>query len=219
MTTVGKRGYSSAAEYATSEIRRLILNGELPAGERLEQEQIAEQLGMSRLPIRQALDRLKEQGFIDMLPHRGAIVASLSVEDMVELYSARQRLETWALTDAWPHYTADVVGTLKDHLSQCEAAASSGDLDGFMAANRAFHLQMYAPAGNRHLQSIIVKLYDLSERYQRTSLRQSGRMQLSNTHHAEMLRVIEDSDLPGLLAAAEQHNRATRQSVESKIDA
>ncbi|EKF18613.1 GntR family transcriptional regulator [Nitratireductor pacificus pht-3B] len=197
----------------------MILNGELPAGERLEQEQIAEQLGMSRLPIRQALDRLKEQGFIDMLPHRGAIVSPLTLEDMVELYAARQRLEAWALTDAWPHYTPDVVGTLRDSLRSCEAAAERGDLDDFMVANRNFHLQTYAPAGNRHLQSIIVKLYDLSERYQRTSLQQPGRMQLSNTHHADMLKAIEDDSLEGLLAAAARHNGATQLSVESRIDA
>jgi len=205
--------FKSAAEFAVSEIRRLILSGELEQNERIDQVQMAERLGLSRLPVRQALDRLSEQGFIRLVPHRGAVVAPLSVEDMEELYEARQGLEDWALRAAWPRYTAALRRELKAHLELAAAAIDRDALDDFMAANRAFHLTMYRPAGNRYLQSMIVKLYDLSERYQRTSLQRPQRMRLSDDHHRAMLNAIEAKDLDGLLQARAEHNGATKRTV------
>ena len=211
------RTYQSAAEFATSEIRRLILNGELLQGERIEQEQIAERLGMSRLPIRQALERLSEQGFIEMAPNRGAVVSELSLEDMTELYLARQRLEEWALRDAWGAYTPELLAKLRRHIEDAAAAIERQSLDDFMVANRDFHLDMYAPAGNKYLQNMITKLFDLSERYQRTSLQQPGRMQTSHDHHLELFAALEKNELNAFLDLAKKHNLATQYSVQQKV--
>ena len=93
--------YKSTADFVTAEIRRLILSGELPAGARVDQEELAEQLEVSRHPVRQAIDRLGERGFVIIHPHRSAIVAEISIADMEELYGARRVLEDWAIREFW----------------------------------------------------------------------------------------------------------------------
>lgn len=213
MTSHGTRRYQSAAEYATSEMRRLILNGELAAGARIEQEEMADILGTSRLPVRLALGQLQEQGFVEVVPHKGAVVSPLSIEDMNELYSARRKAESWALSEAWGHYDTATIAQLRQQLADTEAAAARDDLETFMKINREFHLSLCAPAGNRYLQGTIQKLFDLSERYQHTSLRQAERMKLSNAHHTQIVDAIEHGTRDQFLEAAARHNAATQNSV------
>jgi DNA-binding GntR family transcriptional regulator len=205
--------YKSATEFAVAEIRRLILNGELQQSERVDQVQIAERLGISRLPVRQAMERLAERGFIQMIPHKGATVAPLSTEDMDELYAARERLEVWAIEDAWPNYSEAVKRSLGNLLERSAEAIRRNSLDDFMELNREFHLTMFAPSANRYLKRMIEQLFDISERYQRTSLIQPGRMRVSDEHHRAMLRAIEAGNLERLTQYSVQHNAATKASV------
>ena len=205
--------YKSATEFAVAEIRRLILNGELEQNERVDQVQIAERLGISRLPVRQAMERLAERGFIQMAPHKGATVAPLSTEDMDELYVSRERLEVWALQDAWPRYTDSLRRSLADLLDRSAEAIRRNSLDDFMELNREFHLAMVSRGTSRYLKRMIEQLFDISERYQRTSLVQPGRMRLSDEHHRAMQRAIEEGNLDRLILLSKQHNAATKASV------
>lgn len=209
--------YKSAADFVTDEIQRLILNGDLAGGTRIDQVELATQLGVSRHPVRQAIERLGERGFIQVLPHRSAVVADLSVSDMEELYELRLSLETTAIERGWDTLLGDRLTKIETAYEAVRRAEASEDLDEFMLANRAFHLSMYEGCGNRHLERCIVTLFDLSERYQRTALRHAGRIVRSVDDHAHMMDAIHRRDKEALKALIIEHNQGTRNTVRQQI--
>lgn len=210
--------FKSTADYATAEIRQLILSGALPPGSRLDQIELARRLDVSRHPVRQAIERLAERGFVTISPHRSAVVAEISDKDMSDLYAVRSRLESMALAEAIPHFDADMRERAEQLELDMRRAAAAGDLDAYMEANRIFHLSMYAACANHHLVRTIESLFDLSERYQRTSLAQAGRMLRSNEDHARMLEAIRSRNGRQLAALIDEHNGLTQQAVRSKLE-
>lgn len=205
--------FKSTADYATSEIQRMILSGELAAGERLDQVRLAEQLDVSRHPVRQAIERLAERGFVLLSPHRSAVVTAHSVSDLVELYSLRENLEEMALRASWPSLSAGNIGDLEAIHDRLSAQDSEADIESYMHQNRAFHLAFYSECGNRHLLRTITTLFDLSERYQRTALNSSRRQKRSRDEHAGMMDALRAGDLELLSQRLKAHNRGTQDQV------
>jgi DNA-binding GntR family transcriptional regulator len=207
--------YKSTADYVTAEIRRLILAGELPAGARVDQVDLADQLEVSRHPVRQAIDRLGERGFVVIHPHKSAIVAEISIADMEELYSARRIVEDWAIRESWNRSLPVTEADLAPSFKILEAVDLAADLDTYMAANRNFHLAMYQGCGNRHVLRTISSLFDLSERYQRAALHQSTRQDASGRDHREMMQAVIAGDKDRLLTLAHSHNEGTEATVRA----
>lgn len=205
--------FKSTADYATSEIQRMILAGELPAGERLDQVRLAEQLDVSRHPVRQAIERLAERGFVHLSPHRSAVVTAHSVSDLVELYSLRESLEEMALRASWPSLAAGGIEELEAIHTRLAVQDSEADIEGYMHENRAFHLAFYRDCGNRHLLRTITTLFDLSERYQRTALNSARRQTRSRDEHAAMMDALRSGDLELLSQRLKAHNRGTQEQV------
>jgi DNA-binding GntR family transcriptional regulator len=209
--------FKSTADYATAEIRQLILSGALEPGARLDQVELAKKLDVSRHPVRQAIERLGERGFVNISPHRSAVVAEISDKDMSDLYVVRRALEPAAIEDAFPRFDAALIARVAGLEKDMQRAAAANELDAYMEANRVFHLSMYAPCTNRHLVRTIESLFDLSERYQRTSLAQPGRMLRSNKDHAQMVEAIRASDGKRLVALIAEHNDLTQKAVRVKL--
>jgi DNA-binding GntR family transcriptional regulator len=207
--------YKSTADYVTAELQRLILSGELTPGARVDQIELAQQLDVSRHPVRQAIERLAERGFINLHPHRSAVVAEISVADMDELYRAREMMEEWAIRESWERGTPVTASQLADLFVAVDQADPAKDLDGYMSANRAFHLAMYAGCGNRHLIRGITSLFDLSERYQRTALHHDRRIDSSKKEHAAMMKAIKAGDRDRLLELVAAHNKGTQATVRA----
>ncbi|CAH1692977.1 HTH gntR-type domain-containing protein [Hyphomicrobiales bacterium] len=211
--------FKSTADYATSEIQRMILAGELAAGERLDQVRLAEQLDVSRHPIRQAIERLAERGFVLLSPHRSAVVSAHSIADLVELYSLRESLEDMALRASWPSLMAGG----RDHVTaiykRLTAQDPQADLERYMHENRAFHLAFYRDCGNRHLLRTTTTLFDLSERYQRTALTSAHRQNQSSDEHAGMMDALHAGDLERLSERLKAHNRGTLEQVRTLLSA
>lgn len=210
--------FKSTADYATAEIRQLILSGELASGARLDQVELARKLDVSRHPVRQAIERLAERGFVSLSPHKSAVVAEISDQDMSDLYVVRRALEPLTLRDSFPHFDDTLLARLDKLQHDMTRAATAGELDGYMDMNRLFHLAMYAPCQNRHLVRTVESLFDLSERYQRTSLVQPGRMKRSNEDHAEMVEAIRARDCERLIGLIENHNSLTQKAVRTKLE-
>ena len=205
--------FKSAADYATSEIQRMILAGELAAGERLDQVRLAEQLDVSRHPVRQAIERLAERGFVLLSPHRSAVVTAHSISDLVELYSLRENLEDMALRASWPRLVAEGTADLEEIHKRLAAQDSETDIEDYMHENRAFHLRFYSDCGNRHLLRTIITLFDLSVRYQRTALTAERRQSQSRDEHASMMDALRARDLDLLSKRLRAHNRGTQEQV------
>ena len=139
----------SVADHVERALRERILAGALEPGARLHQEALAEELGVSRTPLREAIGRLAADGLVDVLPNRGARVADVRPEDMRAAYEARLVIEpaaaALAATRASRAAHEALQATIADH------RAARGDVRASFLANRAFHLALVAAAGNPYL--------------------------------------------------------------------
>lgn len=138
-------------EQLVKELRRLILSGELRPGERLIEERLTEQLGVSRPPLREALRMLQRDGLIQTVPRRGSVVMPLNAEDVREIYSLRWALERLAIELAVPVSDSALLLPLRDAVGMMAAAAAGKAPEEMLEANSAFHTALCALPGHTRL--------------------------------------------------------------------
>jgi DNA-binding GntR family transcriptional regulator len=155
-------------------IRERILRGRYPEGEPLRQDAIGIELGVSRIPVREALRQLEAEGLVTFNPHRGAVVSTLSLKQIRELFELRAEIEGDLIRRAVPHMKPEDHARADDILDAYEAALRSGQVAVWGALNWQFHSTLYAPADRVLTMSIVSKLHQHSDRYLR--------MQLALTH-------------------------------------
>lgn len=155
---------------AADALRERILAGRLVAGTPLRQEALAAELGVSRVPLREALHRLEAEGLVVLAPHRGAVVAELPVAAAAELFELRALVESDLARRAVPRLTRADDAALGRTARAFEAAAAGGDPLEWGAANRALHLALYAPAGRPETLEVVERLHDRCDRLLRLQL-------------------------------------------------
>jgi DNA-binding GntR family transcriptional regulator len=146
-------------------IRDAILNGALTAGSRIDQAQLAADLNVSLVPVREALKKLEAEGFVQIAPRRGAFVTQTSIDDMEDLYFARTLLEGQAAYHAAERLTDDDLATLAALMPQMAEALETQNYARFTECNHRFHFTIYEAAGSRYLSNMITSLWELAERY------------------------------------------------------
>lgn len=152
-------------EAIVEELRRLILSRELPPGAKVHQEQIAQRLGVSRVPLREGLKLLQGEGLLTYEPHRGTYVTKLSIEELNEIGDLRRLLETDAIKTALPAVTEAHLQAMKTSLEEMDAAFARSDAHGVSRGNRHFHMALVEPSGlDRHLR-MLNQLWDGLEPY------------------------------------------------------
>jgi DNA-binding GntR family transcriptional regulator len=132
-------------------LKQEILANRLPPGTVLNEAGLAESLGVSRGPIREAIGRLAAEGLVVVRPRRGALVASLSKAEFLETYQVREALELLAIQLAAPRLTEEHRRLLESLVAQMEECAARNDVDGFFEANAAFHGAIVEASGNARL--------------------------------------------------------------------
>jgi DNA-binding GntR family transcriptional regulator len=139
----------SVVDHVYSALRERILSGDLPRGAKLRQASLADELGVSRTPLREALRRLSAEGLVEFLPNRGATVSELDFGDMRHAWSARVAIEPGAARLAAERRHAPAIAAMRAAIDHQRGAAGN-KIESF-AANRAFHLALAAASGNPHL--------------------------------------------------------------------
>lgn len=195
----------------------MIIQGELVPDERINQDQLAEELQLSRLPLRTALERLEAEGFVILLPHRGALVCPLSLDEFDEIQELRLNLEQIAMRHAVPRLTAGDLEELEGLIAEAEAAMKDDDLDELMALNRSFHLTIYQAAGRPILFGMINNLWDRHERYRRIFLGEMDRAALAVAEHREILAFLRDRDAEGAAKFLERHYHPTAVAIRAEL--
>lgn len=141
--------------FVVDELRERIVSGVLPAGARIDQQALAEELGVSRMPVREALRRLSAEGFVELISHRGAVVTQLSFEEIIEVYEMRAVLHGLASRLAVPHYTDDDIEAIRLLLEKLDVTE---DIAEWIELNRAFHQRIESPSKARRLLQLIERL-------------------------------------------------------------
>ena len=194
-------------------IRTGIMNGEFQPGERLNQAQIAEELGVSRMPVREALHQLEAEGLITVTPHRGAHVASLSQEEMEDIYYIRILLEGGAIRLATKAATEEDLRRLEIILEQCEEATATGDFARLYDLNDEFHRVLYQISGRKLLCEMIDKLRTDSRRFRRLYLRGMQGSTHALQDHYEILDAVRRCAPNEAEAALKRHLKRTQERL------
>ncbi|MGY1601222.1 GntR family transcriptional regulator [Geodermatophilus sp. SYSU D00815] len=205
MTSVQDAASARVADH----LRQAILRGEIRPGEWIRQEEVAERLGSSRLPVREALRILEAEGLTEHERHRGARVPSLSMHEVDVVYRMREQLEQLAIAESIPNLTDAQVRHLQQVQEQIEA---DGDLAGFLELDREFHLSSYAGCRIEQLTSTVTRLWNSTAHYRREFVQLSGpgRKWVINAEHRLLLDAIERRDVVDAERCLAGHIRRTR---------
>ncbi len=163
------KGGRTLSARALSALHDAILSGTLAPGTHLPIEDLAAQLGMSPMPIREALRQLDSAGLVENVPHRGARVTELSLVDLREIYEARLALEPLAIRKAAERFDHEDAARARECLARLAKAQKAKDADAVWAAHTDFHFTFYRRADSKWLLRLIGPLWESSERYRRAS--------------------------------------------------
>jgi DNA-binding GntR family transcriptional regulator len=192
---------------AHEHLREEIISGRLTPGTELQEVALAESLGVSRGPIREALGRLAAEGLVTVRPRRGAVVRALSAEEFLEAYQVREALEVMAVRLAVPRLTAADVAGMQRLIEEMSALADAEDVQGFFEANGAFHQVFFEVAGNRMLAEQYRQLRDQIDRHRLRSLELRGNVRRSIAEHRAILRAVEAGDVERAVHLVSEHIR------------
>ena len=186
-------------------LRSDVLSGALPPGTQLVQEDIAARYGVSRVPVREALQALASEGLVSHFPRRGYFVTELSITDLQEVYRLRSILEAEAITEAIPAIGDDDIDRLEHLCVLVDAAAARGDLAELTAANRRFHFALFEAAGMPRLTRLLRQLWDASDIYRALYFQQVANRERVQAEHADMLQAIRDRDAARTVRLHDEH--------------
>jgi DNA-binding GntR family transcriptional regulator len=193
----------TAHVYVRETLRQDILNGTLPGGMRLAQTDIAQQLGVSTTPVREALRDLASEGLVIIDPHRGGFVMELTSDDVFEIYEIRYQLEPVALKYALPFINEEIIERL-DQLN--EEMSATSHLPTWVELNRDFHMTMYGASNRSRLLSIIRSVQDGSVMAVAGRLaHKTGVREEANHEHTNLVDALRARDADRALAVLQHH--------------
>jgi DNA-binding GntR family transcriptional regulator len=183
-------------------LRSAILDGRLPCGTALRQQDLADLFGVSRMPVREALRQLEAQSLLHVVAHKGAVVAPLVEGDAAETYALRILLESEALRLSIPLLDDEDFAEAARYIDDLETQTDYAEIG---RLNRLFHMTLYRKAPNRRLLSLVESGLWEEERFLRFNLEAMGLGKLSQEDHRELLRAAQARDTALTVTKLENH--------------
>lgn len=195
----------SAAERAYEHVKTSVMDGTYAGGELLTEGQIADEVGVSRTPVREALLRLQTEGMVRLYPKKGALVVPITAAEAEDVIEARALVETWAAERAVGHGEG-LAAELDRQLEQMHEHRASGDVFAFSAADRAFHELIVAVRGNDILSRLYRSLRERQICINATAMRvDDERMDVAVADHTRFVELLRAGDHNGFVALTRTH--------------
>jgi DNA-binding GntR family transcriptional regulator len=204
--------YKPLREMVFESLREAIIQGRLRPGERLMEIQLAEEMGVSRTPVREAIRKLELEGFVVMVPRKGAYVAGISVKDIVDIFEVRAALEGLAAGLSAERITDEEMDQLERSIHKINVSAEE-DLKMVVEGDTAFHALIYKSSRNQRLEQIIINLHEQINRFRMTSLSQPGRLKIALDEHTKIVEAISDRNVEQAQKLATEHIENAEQSL------
>lgn len=185
-----------------SSLREAILDGRLPSGTALRQQELADLFGVSRMPVREALRQLEAQSLLDVVQHKGAVVAPLITSNAVETYALRSVLEGFALRLSIPLLDDNDLAMAAQYIEQLEGQTNYAEI---ARLNRLFHMSLYHKAPNAKLLDLVERELNEEERFLRFHLSSMGLGKLTQDDHRAMLAAASAKDVGQAVHLLEEH--------------
>ncbi|MGV2052416.1 GntR family transcriptional regulator [Agrobacterium sp. 22-209-1] len=211
---LGKSDYTRrpAPELVRDGLRTAIFSGELTEGTQLRQDQLAEQYGTSRIPVREALRQLEAEGLVRIEPNRGAVVTSLSLDDVLEMLDIRIALECHALRLAIPNTAEEDL----DHAASIlDAYNSDPDPGNWGMVNWSFHSTLYAPCHRPKLLQMIEANNGHVNRFVRMQVSLAAGKERPQREHETLLELCREGRIEAAVKLLETHIEQTQKSFRA----
>lgn len=208
-------GPGTTAQHALDGLRRAIVGARLRPGQRVPQEEIAEQLGVSVAPVREALRVLEQEGQVVYRPRRGYFITELRADDLVEIYALRHVLEERAVRVALPVLDEEAIDRIEVAARDCADAARKGDIATELTANRRFHFGIMESPAQTHTLRLIRLLWDSTEAYRALYYNSGDERAETVDAHDRILAAVRAREPGALVAELDAHrDRALRFLVD-----
>lgn len=209
----------TAQEAVLTEVRRLIATGRMRPGEQIVQEALALQLGVSRVPLREALKILEGEGQVTYVAHRGYSVALLSLADLLEVYRMREILEAEAVSIAIPLMTSEDMDRFEEAALDVERASATADLAAMAKANRRFHATLIEACALPRLVRTIRQLWDATEVYRAVYYADGSNRARVLDEHSQMVAAVKAGDVEQTLTMLGVHRQHAIAALRPVLEA
>ena len=210
--------YQPLREVVCETLRDAIRKGILKPGERLMEIQLADELGVSRTPVREAIRKLELEGYVIMMPRRGTYVANLSIRDVNEVFEIRTTLDSLASGLAAERITDEELERLQRLLVHIGEYIEENDMEKIVAADTEFHDILYQASRNTRLVGIIVNLREQMTRFRSMSMAFPGRLRETLAEHKRIVDAIAQGDVKEAQQAAEFHMEKSEQTLLKSME-
>lgn len=186
-------------------LRKTVISGIIPVGERIVEKEYAERLNISRTPVREAIRRLEEEELVENIPRAGVVVKRISEEDIIEVYKIRQSLEVLATITAMEHITKEEMDELEQLLDLTEQKNKEGDVKEVIRLFGEFNSLIYKASRMKRLASMISKLNDYIKKFRDISITDDKRREKALVEHRAILKAIEEKNTKDIDKLIKEH--------------
>lgn len=208
---------SRASDQVESELRRLILTLELEPGSAMGEATLMKRYGWGRTPLREAFQRLSEQGLLQMIPQHGVVVAPLNLFDFVEMMDAMSLVIGPAAALACKRLTDDELNHLDNLVIQADEVAKNGDFERLAELDYEFHSVLAQAAGNRYLSEYLCRLHLVARRFNFAAWKRERNATPSLDEHRQLAAIFRARDVPAAKTAMLLHIESARQRAIGMI--
>lgn len=211
--------YKPLREVVSETLRQSIQDGVLKPGERLMEIPLAEELGVSRTPIREAIRKLELEGFVVMIPRRGTYVANITLKDITQVFEIRSALEELAAGLAAERITEDELEALERMIVKIGDLIAAKDIDAIVAADVEFHEVLYKASRNERLAEIVHNLREQTFRFRTYSMNQPGRLAKTWEEHRQLVEALASHNITQARKIAALHMEHAEQTLLKGMEA
>ena len=192
-------------EIAYDVLKKAIITGEIPAGERIVETEYADRLHISRTPLREALRKLERDGLVEYVMRRGVIVHAFTSEDVDQIYTIRNALEMLTLPYIIENATPEDIAALREKLSRMDKMMEKEDLEALSPLAREFHTSLTAISGKNRILRVIEGQDEYIRRFSAMAIKQENRRSTAHEEHHRLVDLVESKDLPAFEELMKNH--------------
>ncbi|MBL4938222.1 GntR family transcriptional regulator [Clostridium sp. YIM B02515] len=205
-------------EVVYESLRRTIISGVIPVGERIVEKEYADRLNISRTPVREALRMLEMEELVENIPRVGVIVKRISIEDVIEIYKIRHNLEVLASINAMDNITKEEIRDITNLLDLTEQKNKEGDVQEVIRLFGVFNSKIYEASRMKRLAGMISRLNEYLQRFRNISISENERREKALKEHREILKAITQKNKEIIDSIIKEHLEYSLEIVLAEID-
>ena len=192
-------------EKITSILRKSILNGDFPPGKRLIETDLADRLGVSRMPVREARRMLENEGLVKLVPKKGLLVTKFTEQDIREIYAVREALEAYAITEVVNNATEDELQELESYCDESEEAAAVKDYENLYKALHKFNAKLFMPCRIGRMVRDINKSQEYLQSFRIKAMRSEERAGEAMREHRDIINALREKNTDKAVKVVKKH--------------